>query len=84
MTIKKNTIMKSLILILLCIATSACGGSKKSPDTTNVVKGSDITRPPVVVKNNRAIEAEKDPEETISFDEWKRQRDAEAANTDTP
>lgn len=77
MTIKMNNIIKISLIAASCLVLSACGGSKKTPVQVDAANSTDITRPPVIVKDEKAVEAEKNPEETISFDEWKKKRDAE-------
>lgn len=76
MTIKINNILK---VSLICLALSACGGNKKPEAVVEAVNADDITRPPSVVKNRKPAESESNPEETISYEEWKRKRDAEIA-----
>jgi len=40
---------------------------------------SDITRPPALIKETQAREFESNPEETISYDEWRQRREGAAA-----
>lgn len=84
MTNNTNTILKVSLIGLTCFVLSACGGSKKTAGETVVANGSDITRPPSIVKDRLPSETVKDPDETISFDEWKKRREAELAGESTP
>lgn len=78
MTITMNNILKVSLIGLTCLILSACGGNKKPAADVEIANASDITRPPAVVKDRLPVEAESDPDETISYDEWKRKRDEEA------
>lgn len=79
MTIMINTILKVGLLALTCFTLSACGGNRKAASEADIANTSDITRPPLIAKNRLPEEAEKNPDETVSYDEWKRRRDAELA-----
>lgn len=83
MTITINDILKASFIGLTCLVLSACGGNKKPAAEAEIANTSDITRPPAVVKGRLPVEAESDPDETISYDEWKRKRD-EADNGEKP
>lgn len=74
MTIKKTRVA---ILVFTCLLFSACGGKKETISEEPVV---DITRPPQTVKDaaKPAQEEETNPDETISYDEWRRRREQEA------
>ena len=76
---KKTTVFIYAILIVSII--SGCSAKNKNQ---NVAKGdasvqaanqNDITRPPEFVKRERD-DAEGDPEETISLDEWQKKQEA--------
>ena len=70
-----NLISKLTLLLLLGFLISACGGKKKtSPDGANVV---DITRPPIVEKDTTPVEEAVAEGETVSFDEWRKRREAQ-------
>jgi len=74
MTMNNNSISKIGLLLTLSALLVACGGGKKEVAAES---GNDITRPPVVEKV--AVQQEKAVAEgeTISFDEWRRRREAE-------
>lgn len=61
-------VLASVLLVLL----SACGGNKKEQSSDPLVQN-DITRPPVFVKTGE-LNQETDPDETISAEEWEKQR----------
>jgi len=77
-----NARVGAIILILFASASlSACAGRSAEPVSSESVE--DITRPPQMVKaEQREVIEESDPEETISFDEWRRQRQAELEKLD--
>lgn len=61
---------------LLCFTMTACAGSKKVAEPTEPV--ADITRPPQMVSNDPQVAVEEsNPDETISYDEWRKRREAE-------
>lgn len=66
--------------LLTCLVLSACGGKKESVDGEPVT---DITRPPQTVKDAaEEVQQETNPDETISYDEWRRRRQQEAEEAD--
>ena len=69
-----NSISKVGLLLTLSVLLSACGGGKKeeAAEPTN-----DITRPPLVEKVSAPQEEAVAEGETISFDEWRKRREAE-------
>lgn len=74
-----------LIVIMVSVVLSACGGKNKSvakqAEESKVTTTSDITRPPAVIKEV-TVEEESNPDETISFDEWRRRRQLEQQTSD--
>jgi len=78
----KNVQTKSLfsaakLLIVTVVLTTlvACGGGRKAPvdpETGNTV--SDITQPPQTIVGRQDEVQVRDPEETVSFDEWRKRR----------
>ncbi len=74
MTMNNNSISKVGLLLTLSVLLSACGGGKKevAAEPTN-----DITRPPLVEKVSAPQEEAVAEGETISFDEWRKRREAE-------
>lgn len=72
-----NSISKVTLLLFLSISISACGGNKKASSQTTATDTSDITLPPVVEKDTAPVEAAVPEGETISFDEWRKRREAE-------
>ena len=66
-----------LLLLFLATALIGCGGNKKAAETEVVAKqGPDITRPPQTIgtQEDRQVVEERNPDETISFDEWRKKR----------
>ena len=78
-------VISSIIIIsTLSIALTACstvrewrGGERAS--TKVVDNANDITRPPAVARHQTATTSESNPDETVSFDEWRKQRQAESS-----
>lgn len=71
----KKTVLS--ICILLIATLTACGANRNKADqeqTVNSTIQGDITRPPVFVKSGQQ-NTETNPEETISAEEWQKQRD---------
>ncbi|MEM7361360.1 MAG: hypothetical protein AAF431_19945 [Pseudomonadota bacterium] len=68
----------TLIVIALSLVLSACAGKRKAEqnDDRPVV---DMTRPPELVRDISEQRVESNPEETISFEEWRKERDAKDA-----
>lgn len=72
------------LLASVCIALSltACAGKSKKADVADEsaestgVSQTDITRPPAVTKRKNQ-NTETNPDETVSFDEWKKQQQAQ-------
>lgn len=67
----------SSAIVVLSLALSACvGGKKATADEVAAnkdVASQDITRPPQTIVGRKEVE-EQNPEETISFDEWRKKR----------
>lgn len=63
------------LVLALSLTVSACGLIKKSPEANPEAKEvvADITRPPETIVGRKEVEA-RDPDETISFDEWRKRR----------
>ena len=73
MTIKMTRVA---VLVFTCLMFSACGGKKETISEEPVT---DITRPPQTVKDAaKPAQEETNPDETISYDEWRRRREREA------
>lgn len=75
MTMNNNSISKVGLLLTLSVLLSACGGGKK--EVVAEEPTSDITRPPQVEKVSAPQEEAIAEGETISFDEWRKRREAE-------
>lgn len=71
---KKHT-FKLVISLLTVSVLSACTGNKTQTDADNLSVGSveDITLPPQTITGRKEVK-ERNPEETISFDEWRKRR----------
>ncbi len=76
------------LLVLLCVALSACGtrNAISKDDKADATAGkdakqpADMTRPPVTIGAEREIVVESNPDETISFEEWKRRQESGASS----
>lgn len=69
--------MQSLTVLLMCSMVVACGG-KAAKATENGLAQSgatkaDITRPPQTIVGRKVVK-ESNPDETISYDEWRAKR----------
>ena len=63
-------------MVFACLLLLACGGKKETISEEPIV---DITRPPQTVKDvAKPAQEETNPDETISYDEWRRRREQEA------
>lgn len=73
-------ILIKLTIAIFCITSiSACStigklGSKKAK--ANETPTVDITRPPVMIVNTKDDAVERDPDETVSYDKWKKETQA--------
>lgn len=74
---KMNSISKLALLLFLSISISACGGNKKAAPQDGAENVADITLPPVVEKDVAPAEATVADGETVSFDEWRKRREAQ-------
>lgn len=72
-----NSISKLSLLLFVSISIAACGGNKKAVSEAEVADVADITRPPVVDKDANPVEEAVAEGETVSFDEWRKRRQAE-------
>jgi len=72
-----NWTSKLILVIALTGLVTACGGKKPAPVDVDVANTKDITRPPSITLNRAPQETETNPDETISYDEWRRRREAE-------
>lgn len=71
---RTTNMKKALLISLLGLTLSACGGNKRAstaPDTGQPT--ADITRPPKTIVGREEVQ-ERNPEETVSFDEWRKRR----------
>jgi len=71
-----------LIIVMTLVASSlaACGGKRAKDDSQVKVQetaSSDITSPPNVAKDVFEPEEETNAGDTISYDEWRRKREAQ-------
>lgn len=69
--------MKSVTFVLaslfLAVALSGCATGKRSAEKSAAEASTpDITRPPTLVVDKSDEPAESNPEETVSFDKWKK------------
>ena len=72
-----------LVVALLAIGLTSCAGKRAAKaETAEAAKNGqpvDMTRPPRTIGVEREVVVESDPNETISFEEWKRRQDAAAS-----
>lgn len=67
--------LKLVLLSVLVISLTACFGKGKSADDVVSAQPSvDMTRPPTTIKDASAKENETDPDETVSFEKWTKER----------
>lgn len=77
----KLTVAKSLLLTVVLSQCIACAGGAKKTATEGASQEAakqsqtDMTRPPVTIGAQEKIVVESNPDETISFDEWKRKQE---------
>ncbi len=69
-----------MIYLLLGLTLCACGGNKKEAVAEPV---EDITRPPQTIVGREEVQ-ERNPDETISFDEWRKRRLEELKKQQAP
>lgn len=82
----KNS-LKILVILLAATQIAACAGGAKKAAGADSDKASsadpqktaptDMTRPPVTIGTQNRVVVESNPDETISFDEWKKQQEVE-------
>ncbi|GAA6140077.1 hypothetical protein NBRC116583_38240 [Arenicella sp. 4NH20-0111] len=74
-TMVKRSLAPLTLILAFSLTLSACGGFKKDKPALAESKqpSVDITRPPETIVGRKEVE-ERDPEETISFDEWRKRR----------
>ena len=78
-----NSFSKILVCVAVAVSVSACGSKKVAPTEAAIANSNDITRPPKIIKEQQPVETESNPNETISYDEWRRRRDAERAGSES-
>ena len=78
-------------LSFTALAMTACGGKNKAIKTDSAKAGGqqkqiDITRPPEFeIEGGSRVEVERDPSQSVSFDEWRKQQEQDkrkAQNTE--
>jgi len=71
------------LVITLTVGLQACAGSRAAKQEKSAAKASaaqtDMTRPPQTIGVEREVVVEQNPNETISFEEWKRRQEAGAS-----
>jgi len=69
---KRN--LQSLMLLTLTLSLTACGVKLFNSKESSAKSQEDITRPPAIeVSKETDIRVQSDPEESVSFEEWKKQ-----------
>lgn len=66
--------LKSAFVVICVAMIAACGGKKAANSEVVAAPKGDITRPPKVAKTDEVVAEELNPNETISFDEWRRKK----------
>jgi len=76
---QNKTRLGAITLVVLAVTLlTACAGKKTTTEAAETKDAvADITRPPQTVKREREVVEETNPDETISFDEWRKRRQAE-------
>ena len=65
--------IKLILVSFLLISISACFGKGKSAEEEASPQAAvDMTRPPTTIKDAASKEAEGNPDETVPFEEWKK------------
>lgn len=75
---KFKQVKHTLVLVLL-ISLTACfgrGSDKEQPSVENLPQV-DMTRPPNTIANIEDREEEGNPDETVSYEEWKKKQDSD-------
>lgn len=81
---RTSRIAKNALALIFCATLAACGGNKKAPiDAETGEPTADITRPPQTIVGRIEVQ-ERNPEETISFDEWRKRRLEEQRQQQSP
>lgn len=75
---------RALVCSLAITLVLGCSGTRnKNKDAVTAAKPNvDITRPPVIIGAERDVVVESNPNETISFEEWKRQQTEQTPDSD--
>lgn len=84
---KTRPILMLSLTALLALGLQSCAGKKDAkPEEQATAKDAvdqlDMTRPPRTIGVEREIVVEQNPNETISFEEWKRRQ--EAGSSESP
>lgn len=69
----KTNFLHIFYFVLLASCVTACGGNKKAVEQNTAENQADITRPPEFIQRGQD-NAETDPDETISMEEWQRKQ----------
>lgn len=78
-----SSIYKPIPIFLAALLIAACGGKAAKQTADAEAKSTeDITRPPVFVKEVDKPAVESNPDETISYDEWRKRREDEQRQAD--
>lgn len=83
--INMNKSRKAIVVLLVAILVAGCAGKRAAKaEAESAQSGSqktmpqDMTRPPTTIGAERKIVVESNPDETISFEEWKRRQAVDA------
>ena len=69
---------KCILLVALAVLLSACFGKGRSEQAGTDTNGQpvvDMTRPPVTIKGGPAVGEESNPDETVSYEKWKKKQE---------
>ena len=74
--LRMKTPLISLLSLLCLLSLSACAkkASIAEADAATAVPATDITRPPKLVVDKSKQADEQDPEQTISYDKWRKEQ----------
>ena len=75
---KSRTAIAALLVVLLIAGCAGKRAAKADQNSEQKTTSTDMTRPPTTIGDDRKIVVESNPDETISFEEWKRRQAVEA------
>lgn len=75
--------IQNLILLTLTLSLTACGVKLFKSSESSAKSEEDITRPPpIVVSEDKDFRVATDPDESVSFEEWKKKNSLPAETSE--